>query len=230
MTTLPILDEGYDLTKQPFWDLIRIRYGWILTRLPTNCECGTKFDIQRALSCKKGGFISLRHNHLRNITATLLKEVCKDIRVEPQLQQLTCEILHSSTINGNEARLDICAKRYVNQEISKTYEVNEKEKKKLYNEKILQIEHGSFTPLVMSATGGMGRECKKFYARLAEMISYKRGTSYSIIAAWVRRKITFSLIKSIGMCLRGSRSVFYNDALEKSLSGDTYTSEFISNT
>ena len=82
----------------------------------------------------------------------------------------------------------------------------------------------------MSATGGMGRECKKFYTRLDEMISYKRGTSYSVIVAWVRRKITFSLIKSIGMCLRGSGSVFYDDALEKSLSGDAYTSEFISNT
>ena len=118
------------------------------------------------------------------------------------------------------------AKRYANQEISETYEVNEREKNKLYNERILQIELGSFTPLVMSATVGMGRECKKFYARLAEMISYKRGTSYSVMAAWVRRKITFSLIKSIGIILRESRSVFYNDALEKSLSGEVYTSKF----
>ena len=81
----------------------------------------------------------------------------------------------------------------------------------------------------MLAAGGMSQECKKFYARLAEIISYKRGTSYSVIAAWVRRKITLSLIKSIGMCLQGSRSVFYNDALEKLLRGDAYTSEFISN-
>ena len=118
------------------------------------------------------------------------------------------------------------AKRYANQEISKTYEVNEREKNKLYNERILQIELGSFTPLVMSATVGMGREYKKFYARLAEMISYKRGTSYSVMAAWVRRKITFPLIKSIGIILRESRSVFYNDALEKSLSGEAYTNKF----
>ena len=54
------------------------------------------------------------------------------------------------------------AKRYVNQEISKTYEVNEREKKKLYNERIQRIEHGCFTSLVMSTAGGMGRECKKF--------------------------------------------------------------------
>ena len=184
LTTLPILDEGYDLTKQLFWDLIRIRYGWILTRLPTTCECGAKFDIQHALSCKKGGFVSLRHNHVRNITAALLKEVCKDVRVEPQLQQLTGETFNSSAVTGNEARLDICArsfweagqiaffdvrvfnptaKRYANQEISKSYDINEKEKKKLYNERILQVEHGSFTPLVMSATGGMSRESKKFF-------------------------------------------------------------------
>ena len=76
-------------------------------------------------------------------------------------------------------------KRHVNQEISKTYEVNEKEKKKLNNDRILQIEHGRFLPLVISVTVGMGRECKKFYARLAKMISYKRGTSYSVTAAWV---------------------------------------------
>ena len=96
---------------------------------------------------------------------------------------------------------------------------------------MLQIEYRSFTTLLMSATGGgMGRECKKFYARFAEMTRYERGTSYSIIAACVRRKITFSLIKSIGMCLRGSHSVFYNDVLGKSLSGDAYTIEFISNT
>ena len=60
------------------------------------------------------------------------------------------------------------AKRYANIELSKAYEINEKEKKKTYNELILQAEHGSFTTLVMSATGGMSRECKKLYTRLEE--------------------------------------------------------------
>ena len=56
LTTLPIKEKGYILNKQLFWDLIRIRYGWMLTRLPNNCECGASFDLQHALSCKKGGF------------------------------------------------------------------------------------------------------------------------------------------------------------------------------
>ena len=110
LTTIPLSEEGYDLTKQLFWDLIRIRYGWTLTRLPSNCECGNKFDVQHALSCKKGGFLSLRHNHIRNITLILLKEVCKDVRAEPQLQQVTSEYLQHSTAADNEVRLDISAR------------------------------------------------------------------------------------------------------------------------
>ena len=56
--------------------------------------------------CKKRGFASSRHNHIRNITSILLKEVCKDVRVEPQLQQLTGEYLQHSTAAGSEVRLD----------------------------------------------------------------------------------------------------------------------------
>ena len=66
LTLLPLADEGYDLNKELFWDLISIRYGFQLKRLPTTCECGSPFDLQHAMSCKKGGFVSLRHNELRN--------------------------------------------------------------------------------------------------------------------------------------------------------------------
>ena len=123
------------------------------------------------------------------------------MRVEPQLQQITVEYLEHSTAAGNEVILDISArgfwqggqmafldarvfnpnaKRYANIELSKTYEINEKEKKKTYNERILQVEHGSFTPLVMSTTGGMSHECQKFYSRLAEMICKNIKTNYNV--------------------------------------------------
>lgn len=49
-------------------------------------------------------------------------------------------------------------KRYANQELTKSYEQNEKEKKKAYNDRVLGIEPGGSTTLVFSATGGMGRE------------------------------------------------------------------------
>ena len=65
------------------------------------------------------------------------------------------------------------ANRYVNQSLKKTCEIHEKEKKRAYNERVQEIEHGSFTPIVMSATGGMARECSNFYSRLSEMIAEK---------------------------------------------------------
>ena len=76
--------------------------------------------------------------------------------------------------------------RYAKQELSKSYEISEKEKKKYYNKRIMQIEHGRFTPLVMSTTNGMSRDCRDFYVRLPEMISEKRDIKYSTIATWIR--------------------------------------------
>ena len=54
LNTIHLLKEGYDLTKQLFWDLICVRYSWKLIRLSSNYESGIKFDIQHALiSCKE---------------------------------------------------------------------------------------------------------------------------------------------------------------------------------
>ena len=66
------------------------------------------------------------------------------------------------------------AKQFVNQELRNSYEINEKEEKKQYNDRILQVKHETFTTIVFSATGGMNCESGKFYARLSEMISEKR--------------------------------------------------------
>ena len=62
--------------------------------------------------------------------------------------------------------------------------------------RITEIEYRSFTPLMMSPTGGIGQECKKLYSHSAEMISSKKGTGYNINVAWIRRQIIFLLIKS----------------------------------
>ena len=112
------------------------------------------------------------------------------------------------------------ATRYAKLALSKSYEINEKEKKKYYNERIMQIEYGSFTPHVMPTTGEMGRKCRKFSAGLSEMINEKRDLIYSTIATCIRRKTTFSLIKSIGLSTSGSSSTFRSARLEKLIDED----------
>ena len=40
---------------------------------------------------------------------------------------------------------------------------HEKSKKRVYEQRIVEVEHGSFTPLIFSTTGGMGRLASIFY-------------------------------------------------------------------
>ena len=56
---------------------------------------------------------------------------------------------------------------YRNRSLQQCHVMDEQEKKGDYNERILQIDHGVFTPLVFSINGSMGRECQKFYSDLA---------------------------------------------------------------
>ena len=63
------------------------------------------------MSCKKKGFVSIRHNYLKDLTANMLSEGCKDIEIKPKLTPLTGEVLGSRTANTtNEARLEIRAR------------------------------------------------------------------------------------------------------------------------
>ena len=55
-----------------------------------------------------------------------------------------------------------------NQTIAKTYEKHEREKKTSYLHRVLEVEKSTFTPLVMSTTGGLGREFDKTLKQLAD--------------------------------------------------------------
>ena len=56
------------------------------------------------------------------------------------------------------------AERYVHMDISKAYQLNEKKKKEEL-QRILEVQHGCFTPIVMSAYGGIRKGGNKFYNR-----------------------------------------------------------------
>ena len=55
----------------------------------------------------------------------------------------------------------------------------ENEKKRLYSRRVLDIEHGTFTPSVFTTTGGMGKEVLMYYSRLAKLIAIRKGGQYA---------------------------------------------------
>ena len=120
-------------------------------------------------------------------------------------------------VRGQQAFFDIRvfdpnAKRYLNSALPQCYAQNEKEKKTQYNERVLQIEQGSFTPLLFSIYGGMSHDCSTFYDRLSNLLFEKRDIPPSVKINWIRTKISFALSKPCLLCLCRTRSLNRNIA------------------
>ena len=154
-----------------------------------------------------------------------MREVCNDVKTEPELLPLE----NDEIVNGNraqKARLDVSgngiwgpqektfldirvmhpnSESYRGKDIHQVYRLHEMEKKRTYNERIIQIEKGSFTPIVLSTFGGMGPEAEKFHNRLAQLIAVKRNETYASVMNYIRTRLRFCLLKSVLTSIRGTR-------------------------
>ena len=99
LNTLPFDDQQFNLNKAQFRDALCLRYNLPIEGLPTKCPCGQSFSVSHALLCKKGGFISQRHNNVRDLLTNLLSTVCQDVEAEPHLLPITNEIMNLATAN-----------------------------------------------------------------------------------------------------------------------------------
>lgn len=102
--------------------------------------------------------------------------------------------------------------------LASTYRQHENIKKRHYEQRIREVEHSSFTPLVFSLSGGIGPAASAVYKRLASQLSGKWKQAYSTTLGWLRCRISFSLLRSAIMCIRGSRStLIFNSHLAASV-------------
>ena len=54
----------------------------------------------------------------------------------------------------------------------------------------------------------MGEECQRFHRRLAELLASKKGgEDYSATISWIRCKVSFAVLRTALLCLRGSRTL-----------------------
>ena len=171
-----------------------------------------------------------------------MTEVCHNVCVEPHLQPLLGESLTHSTANAeDDAYLDISAQgfwgnwhqqafidvrvfnpnaqTYRELQLASVYRRQEREKQRKYEQRIREVELGSFTPLIFSTSGGMAKSTTVAYKRLASLLASKRDEPYSTVMAWLRCHLEFSLLRSAITCLRGARSSSGNvgrwDALDR---------------
>ena len=227
LVTLPLKDQGFALNRSEFTDALNIRYHRQLKGLPESCPCGHQFNITHALNCKRGGFVHMRHDNLRDFNAKLLSKVQKDVETEPSLIPIVGENINGNSADG--ARVDVRAKGFwrpgqsayfdvrvtnplsasaLKTPLSRVYDSHEKEKKRQYNQRIMNFDHGTFTPLVYSVFGSLAPECSVFYRNLCLKLADKNNEKYEDVISWVKCKISFLCIRACLMCLRGSRKAF----------------------
>ena len=85
------------------------------------------------------------------------------------------------------------------------YLAHENQKKVENNARALEVEKATFTPAVMSTSGGMGKEMDRLVRRIAMKISTKRGERYSDTVGFIRRRIRFDLLRTCVISLRGHK-------------------------
>ena len=167
LNALPIRSLGYDLNKQAFRDSICLRYNWRVPDTPAFCQCGVRNSVDHALTCKRGGFVVRRHNGVRDLEAQLMKEVCSDVKVEPELIPIGNEILNGNV--AEKARLDVSGigvwggqertfldirilhpncESYKHKSMKQVYAIHKAEKKRSYNERSFRLSTSAFLQLL----------------------------------------------------------------------------------
>ena len=76
------------------------------------CVCSNPNTVNHCLTCKLRGYVSLRHDSLKETIARLLEQVCMDTVVEPGLLNVTSEDLRKGTDASDVARLDISTRHH----------------------------------------------------------------------------------------------------------------------
>ena len=158
--------------------------------------------------------------------------MCHDVTVEPPLLPLDGEIITPTSANcSDNARADIHTRGFWGRRQGALFDVrvfhpnapsyrqtrvaslfcrHELEKKREYGDRIRNVDCESFTPLVFSTFGGLGKEATIFYNHLADLLSQKHNTSYNQTLSWMRCALSFSLLRSAVLAIRGSLSQIHS--------------------
>ena len=162
---LRLTEFGFALNKGQFRDARGLRCGRPLKGLHAKRSFGKNYNVKHALNCKKGGFVTMRNNNLRDFEADMLSKIVNDVETKPELQLVTGEIIEN--LSGNASRPNIKAKgvesrpeRFFDVKVINTHSPSqihlttesilkkyEQEKRRNCNRHIMKIEYGIFIPL-----------------------------------------------------------------------------------
>lgn len=219
LSALPLKKHNYDLSPSEFRDALAVRYKRRAPNLPVSCDgCGRGgFNMEHALSCKKGGLISRRHNEIRDVLGELMLSAwgncCKEpVIVETSLTEpglrgdLACRGVWERQRDAlfDIRVVDTDAPSYLSRSVAAVLSSAEEEKKRKYIEACEQ-RRASFTPLVSSVDAVFAPQMVAFIKVLGERLAEKWDRPQGLIRGWLRARIAFAVVRATSMCIRGSR-------------------------
>ena len=74
--------------------------------------------------------------------------------------------------------------------------------------RVIDLEMGTFTPLVFGINGGMGLDRQNFLRTLANKLSTKNNEPYASVISWLRIQLSFAILRTVHRYVRGSRYPF----------------------
>ena len=104
----------------------------------------------------------------------------------------------------------------MSQKCQRGLQISRSQKKLKYESRIINVEKSTFNPLVFACTGGAGPSTTKVITRLAAKINEKGTESYADAISYIRTKISFALLRSSVLCLRGCRATRRQQAIVES--------------
>ena len=154
-----------------------------------------------------------RHDTIQDLLTSHISKVCRNVETEPLLQPPDNEVFNlQSTVKSREARLDMKAGGFWTPGVTAFFDVRvthvnfrsnqgkytamifkeqENEKKRKYNQRVMDVEIGTFTPLVFGTNGDMGLDCQNFLRTLANKLSTKNNEPYASVISWLRIQLSF---------------------------------------
>ena len=230
LNAIPTEEHGLPLSKQEFRDSLCLRYNLPLPNLSSYYAFGEVFTVNHAFTCKKGGFIAQRHDTIQDLLTSHISKVCRNVKTEPLLQPLDNEVFNlQSTVMSRGARLDMKEGGFWTPGVTAFFDVrvthvnyrsnqgkhtatifkeHENEKKRKYNQRVMDVEIGTFTPLVFGRNRGMGLDCQNLLRTLANKLSSKNKEPYANVISWLRIQLSFAVLRSVHRYVRGSRYPF----------------------
>ena len=166
----------------------------------------------------------MRHDNIRDLFLSLCSSAYNDVQGEVPLSG---EVLRAKSANlADDARADArvrsfwrrgqnaffdfkvfypYAKSYVDKKLSTVFKQLQMAKSREYEQRVVEVDGGSFTPMVMSSLGSCGQRMSVALQALALKLASKHNDEYAHVMGLLRCRFAFACMRSTLICLRGSR-------------------------